>query len=273
MRSGIIKILGAWVNKMKTVHITSRDNAAVKQMLQLRRDRKARRAAGLMFLEGEKMLREAARAGARIDTLFCTDALRAMDAAQGSTVHTLVRTPAHIIAALSGVETPTDFVFSCALPAPLQLDALAGRQYIVLENVQDPGNVGTVLRTADAFGIDGVLLAGSCADHTAPKVVRSTMGAIFRVPVACADIRTLAQVLGAAGIPLYGAALRPQAKTPAGLAFDRCAVLIGNEGAGLTDEALSLCGEVVFLPMRGAAESLNAAVAAAVFMWQMQQSR
>ncbi len=257
---------------MKTIRITSRDNAAVKHMLQLKREKKARRAEGLMVLEGEKMLREAARAGARVETLFCTDARRALDASQGSKIGTLVETAPHIIAALSGVETPTDFVFSCALPGQLPLSALTGGRYIVLENVQDPGNVGTVLRTADAFGVDGVLLTGGCADYTAPKVVRSTMGAIFRVPVAEADIHTLACALSAARLPLYGAALQPGAKTPADLPLSRCAVLIGNEGAGLTGEALSLCDEVVFLPMSGAAESLNAAVAAAVFMWQMQQA-
>jgi TrmH family RNA methyltransferase len=138
---------------------------------------------------------------------------------------------------------------------------------IVLENVQDPGNVGTVLRTADAFGMDLVVLCGACADPYNPKTVRASMGAVFRQPVARTDTAGLQALLG--GLPLYGAALAEDAADIRALPKTGLAVAVGNEGGGLTPELLSLCRGTAIIPMRPQTESLNAGVAAAVIMWEM----
>ena len=140
---------------------------------------------------------------------------------------------------------------------------------IVLENVQDPGNVGTVVRTANAFGIDAVILVGACADLYQPKTVRATMGAIFRQPVLTMEPEELFPFLQRQGLPLYGAALRDTARDVRGLDLRLKAVAVGSEGRGLSPELLAHCEETLIIPMQPDSESLNAAVAASVLMWEM----
>ena len=140
---------------------------------------------------------------------------------------------------------------------------------MVLDGVQDPGNVGTILRTADAFDCDGMFLVGACADLYSAKTVRATMGAVFRRPVwrcTAAEVKTL---LTDSGIPLYGAALRDDTVDARSVDYGCAAVAIGSEGRGLSDEMLSLCDRTIRLPMSERCESLNAAVAASVLLWEM----
>jgi TrmH family RNA methyltransferase len=138
---------------------------------------------------------------------------------------------------------------------------------IVLESVQDPGNVGTVVRTAAAFDIDAVVLTGGCADLYNPKTVRSTMGAIFRQYVLETDDMT--GFLKESGLQLYGAALSDRAEDIRNAGVKNAAVAIGSEGRGLSARLLSLCEKTVIIPMTENSESLNAAVAASVVMWEM----
>ena len=139
---------------------------------------------------------------------------------------------------------------------------------MVLDGVQDPGNVGTVIRTADAFGCDGVILLTGCADPYSVKTLRSSMGAVFRLPVWCTDAETLHVRLRDAGLPLYGAALRDDTADVRALPLHRCAIAIGSEGRGLTAQVLALCDRAVRIPMEAHCESLNAAMAAAVLLWE-----
>ena len=151
------------------------------------------------------------------------------------------------------------------LPVP---ETLPGRRYVVLDGVQDPGNVGTVLRTLDAFDADGLLLTGGCADPFGPKTVRASMGAVFRRPVWSVTPEELGDLLRRSGIPLYGAALRPDAMDARQADYSRCALAIGSEGRGLSREVLDLCDKTVLIPMSPRCESLNAAIAAAVLLWE-----
>ena len=140
---------------------------------------------------------------------------------------------------------------------------------VALDGVQDPGNVGTILRTLDAFEADGLVLLPGCADPFSPKTVRSSMGAVFRRPVwRCAPAQVKA-LLSAAGIPLWGAALRCDTVDARQVDYTRAAVAIGSEGRGLSEEVLALCDQTIRLPMSERCESLNAAVAAAVLLWEM----
>ena len=147
-------------------------------------------------------------------------------------------------------------------------ETLPGRRYVVLDGVQDPGNVGTVLRTLDAFDADGLLLTGGCADPFGPKTVRASMGAVFRRPVWSVTPEELGDLLRRSGIPLYGAALRPDAMDARQADYSRCALAIGSEGRGLSREVLDLCDKTVLIPMSPRCESLNAAIAAAVLLWE-----
>lgn len=236
--------------------IRSRQNEIIKRFIALGSDAKARQEAGQFLCAGEKLLGEALTSGAEI---VCTLAAEPMDAPGLRLV-----TPA-LLQAVSPLQNSPGPVFSVRIPRMPPPETRT--RVIVLENVQDPGNVGTVLRTADAFGIDLVVLCGACADPYNPKTVRASMGAIFRQSAVKTDVTGLPALL--AGLPLYGAALLPGAEDIRSVPKDRVAVAVGNEGKGLTQELLSLCAGTAIIPMNPRAESLNAGVAAAVVMWEM----
>lgn len=144
-------------------------------------------------------------------------------------------------------------------------------RYILLSSMQDPGNIGTILRTAAAFGLDGVFLSSDCPDLYSPKVLRATMGGIFKIPLEVSDDLTeVIDRLQEAGIRVCAAALDGQAVPlqQAGLG-NGCAVVIGNEGNGLPGHLIERCGQAVMIPMRPDSESLNAAMAAGIFLWEM----
>ena len=158
-------------------------------------------------------------------------------------------------------------LFTVRIPQRQEMGEI--RNAIILENVQDPGNVGTVLRTASAFSIGAVVLTGECADLYSPKTVRATMGAIFRQRVLRLENAELAAWLEEKGLPLYGAALSKEAKDLRKVDITHAAVAVGSEGRGLSAELLALCRGEVVIPMDARSESLNAAVAASVLMWEM----
>ena len=148
-----------------------------------------------------------------------------------------------------------------------------------LESEQDPDNDMDALNSRavlvggkDAFGVDLVVLLDGCADLYAPKTVRASMGAVFRQPAVRMDAEELVSFCRENGLPLYGAALTDTARDLRSVPLDRAAVLIGSEGHGLSRELLQACDGELIIPMSGEAESLNAAVAAAVIMWEMQRS-
>ena len=146
-------------------------------------------------------------------------------------------------------------------------DLLAGEKYMILETLQDPGNLGTILRTAEAAGISAVIMNKGCADIYSPKVVRSTMGSIFRVPfVYVEDLAFAVNKLRESGITVYAADINGEDIYAAKLAEKR-AFIIGNEGNGLTEEAKKLADKVISIPMAGKVESQNAAVSAALLMY------
>ncbi len=236
--------------------IRSRQNDLIKRFAALGSSGKARAECGEYLCAGETMLREAIAAGVDITMVL---ALEERDGLPCRVV-----TP-ELLKAVSPLQNSEGAVFSVKMRPTPPADAL--RRVIVLENVQDPGNVGTVLRTADALGIDLVVLCGVCADPYNPKTVRATMGAVFRQPVVKIPLEELPSVLGA--LPLYGAALTAEAVDIRALPSAPVAVAIGNEGKGLTDDILSLCAGQTVIPMRPCAESLNAAVAASIAMWEM----
>ena len=152
-------------------------------------------------------------------------------------------------------------------------NVLAPGRYLVLDGVQDPGNVGTVWRTADAFGADGVFLLPGCAEPFSPKTVRATMGACFRLPVWETGLERLTELLKGAGVPLYATALRADTADLGSADLSRAAVVIGSEGRGVSRPVLDACALTLRIPMRDRCESLNAAAAAAVVLWEGWRNR
>lgn len=243
--------------------VTSRQNPIIRQLRALGRERSARAEQGLFVCDGEKLLREALDSGAQVDTVLWAEQ---PSMALPASVHQLCA-PADLVAYVSALAHSPGPVFSVAMqpkPLPERL-----QRVIVLETVQDPGNVGTVLRTANALGVDAVILTGACADLYSPKTVRSTMGAIFRLPAVECPLEKLRALLDASGLPLFGAALTDSARDLRDTPVSHAAVAIGSEGKGLSRELLALCDGELIIPMQPGAESLNAAVAASVIMWEM----
>ena len=251
--------------------ITSTKNPMI-QAIKALQSKAGREQSGLFLCEGEHMVAEALQAAPQdVTALFvaetCAGDYAALcHAVRPAQVYTV---PEHVLAGITQVKTPQGIAATVRLPQPAALHGL-GQRVLLLENVQDPGNVGTILRTADAAGFTGCVLTPGCADAFAPKTLRATMGSIFRVgtafapdaPAAAQTLRTLGYAVLASlldGDDFYARAPLPQ----------RVCLTIGNEGAGITDALAQIATHRYRLPMRGGAESLNAAIAAAVFMYDI----
>ena len=245
--------------------ITSRGNALLRHMRHLAESAAYRREKGEFLCDSPKLLKEALLWHAPVRSVVCT---------RGTELPELpadVRTaavPEDVMTSVSPMKTPQGVVFTCRIEPRALPEKLVGKRYVVLDSVQDPGNVGAVLRTADAFACDGVLLLSECADLYSPKTVRASMGAVFRIPVWTLSVPELAALLTESGIPLYGAALRQDTEDVRSVDLHRAAIAIGSEGRGLTEEVLRLCSKTVRIPMSEHCESLNAAAAAAVLLWE-----
>ena len=245
--------------------ITSRENAKIKYACAVRDSEKQRAADGLFFAEGPKLCLELAKS--------CTPrAMYATAAALAKTPELAQFDPAeiapHVAEKLSGTKSNQGVFALFETPVPPADTLDTARRILALEGVQDPGNVGTILRTLDAFEADGLVLLPGCADPFSPKTVRSSMGAVFRRPVWTCTAETFAQVLRGSGLRLLGAALRDDTVDARAADYTRAVLAIGSEGRGLSDEVLALCDETVRIPMSPRCESLNAAVAASVLLWE-----
>ncbi len=245
--------------------ITSRTNPLCTHFRKLASSRAYREETGEFLCDSPKLLREAALWNAPVRTVLCTEGADVSRAPEGCR---LVRVSESVMRAVSPMETPQGVVFSCASPRHDPPETLApdGR-YLLLDGVQDPGNVGTMLRTADAFGWTVFLLSG-CADVESPKTVRAAMGVHFRRAVYRDTLDHAASLVRAAGLPLYAAALREDTADVRSVDLSRCAVIIGSEGRGVSPAALALCARTIRIPMSETCESLNAAAAAAVVLWE-----
>lgn len=256
-----------------SIRIESRENALVKRMVRLSGDRKYRRDTQEMVCEGGKMLEEALLSEIEIHDILIADNAEVSTEylhqaeQQGARLHSC---PNSLMQKISNVKTPQGILFSCERPVT-RLETLRGDRFMVLEGLQDPGNLGTIIRTADAFALDGIVLCEGCVDSTSPKVVRATMGAAFRLPIAAASLEETVEYFKGEQIPLYATALGEQSIPLTAVALNRAAVLIGNEGRGISKKAASLSDQLIIIPMEGRAESLNASVAASIIMYEMSR--
>ncbi|MBQ9329475.1 MAG: RNA methyltransferase [Oscillibacter sp.] len=246
-------------------HITSRANPLLTHVRKLASSAAYRRERGQFLCDSPKLLEEALLWDGGVETVLCTEGAALPPLPEG--VRT-VAVPPDVMRSVSPTQTPQGVLSVCAMAERPLPQTLPGRRYLVLDGVQDPGNVGTILRTADAFGADGVLLLPGCADLYNPKTVRSTMGAVFRLPAWTCTAAELAALLDRSAVPLYGTALRADTEDVRDLDYTCFAAAIGSEGRGLSQEVLALCRRTVRIPMRDRCESLNAAMAAGVVLWE-----
>ena len=251
---------------MKAETITSRQNPLMTHLRKLASSRSYRKKSGEYLCDGTKLLAEALKWGAEVKTAVFSEGVDIPPLPDGVRA---VRVSEELMRSVSPMETPQGALFTVALPEVQLPETLSGKHYLVLDGVQDPGNVGTILRTADAFDCDGVFLVNACADLYNPKTARATMGAIFRREAYTVTAEELFALLRKSGVPLYGTALRDDTVPLAEANLARAAVAIGSEGRGLSQQVLDECAKTLKIPMNPRCESLNAAIAATVVLWEM----
>ncbi len=290
--------------------ITSTSNQKVKELIRLREKSKVREEEGIFLVEGPRMVQEIPPR--RIACLYVSESYEKKNGEQlsaareaGTGVEILsddvfarvsdTRTPQGILAAVHMMQYGFPDILGVKKTAahthvqrsftqePFTRNAASGEGgtgrarlplVLVLDNLQDPGNMGTVFRSAEAAGASGILMSRDCVDVYNPKVIRSTMGAIFRLPFYRADdLRGAVGDLKAAGLRVYAAHLEGR-RTYDGEDYRRgCAFLIGNEGNGLRPEIAECADCRIRIPMEGSTESLNAAVAASILMFEAARQR
>ena len=251
---------------MNAETITSRQNPLMTHLRKLASSRSYRKKSGEYLCDGTKLLAEALKWGAEVKTAVFSEGVDIPPLPDGVRA---VRVSEELMRSVSPMETPQGALFTVALPEVQLPETLSGKHYLVLDGVQDPGNVGTILRTADAFDCDGVFLVNACADLYNPKTARATMGAIFRREAYTVTAEELFALLRKSGVPLYGTALRDDTVPLAEAHLARAAVAIGSEGRGLSQQVLDECAKTLKIPMNPRCESLNAAIAATVVLWEM----
>lgn len=254
--------------------ITSTSNQQVKEIVQLQKKSKARNQAGVFIVEGIRMVQETP--ADRVEKLYVTEGFykKYKDALPKGCKPELVSDV--VFAYMSDTKTPQGVLAVVRQMKHKAEDILNAENphIMVLDNLQDPGNLGTIFRTAEAAGVNGVILSKDCVDIYNPKTIRSTMGAIYRMPfVYVEDILETIGEMKQKGICVYAAHLDGKNSYDKEDYSTGTAFLIGNEGNGLRDEVAAQADTWVQIPMAGHVESLNAAIAAAVLMFEVSRQR
>lgn len=255
-------------------YISSKDNPNIKLFQKLSESKKYRTQYGMFVLEGIRLCTDAATEN-NINILMITE-----DANEkfGSSLQKIIDKSEKTIyisnelgKKLSDTGTTQGVFCICNILDKIQLTSKIKNngRYIVLDNLQDPGNVGTIIRTADAVGIDAIIMCG-CCDIYNPKVIRSTMGSVFRIPIIIDSIDNVIDIFNKTNIITYASVVDDTAEELTSCDFSKsCAVVIGNEGNGLSQETVNKCKHKLTIRMKGNVNSLNAAMAAGIIMWEM----
>ncbi|MDD3339672.1 MAG: RNA methyltransferase [Lachnospiraceae bacterium] len=253
--------------------ITSSSNAQLKQIIQYNKKAKARRQDGVFVAEGIKMFEEAP--ADQIRRIFVSQSFEEKHGDMlGGRDYEVVED--RLFCSISDTQTPQGVL--CILEQrQADIQKILGQEkpfLVLLEDLQDPGNVGTILRTAEGAGVDGVILSANCVDMYNPKTIRSTMGSIYRVPFCYVeDMTDFAGELRGAGIHTYAAHLAGEHTYDQEDYRQGTALMIGNEGNGLSDALTGQAQHLIRIPMRGKVESLNAAMAAGILMYEVARQR
>lgn len=248
---------------MMEQRITSRKNALLQQVKRLLSSRREREEAGLFVADGTKLLAEAVQFWPGLQAVILSDGVQV---SVPDTVQ-VIRVPADVMESVSPMQTPQGALFVCRLPERTEFLPKPGM--LLLDGIQDPGNLGTILRTADALQIPVVLLDG-CADPYSHKTVRASMGAVFRTPVVQTTWQQALDACRQLQIPVAVTALSETAQDIRTAPLSQMAVVIGSEGQGVRQEIMEKAQKQLIIPMSEHCESLNAAVAATIVMWQMK---
>lgn len=266
-------------------YVSSKSNPLVVRLAKLK-DKKYRRAEGLFRFDGIKLFLEAAQCGAPIEYVLLSESAREkyaplVEESGVNAKYCIVSDDA--FARLTDESAPEGIITVCSELESIKrvndysllAEELLGKTVLMLESVRDVGNMGTIIRSAKAFGIDVLVISSDCADLYNPKTVRGAMGALFTQKIAIVDsIADAVKALRSKGSRVFAAALEREAKKLGSFSLEMGdAILIGNEGHGLTAEAISACDECLYIPMEEGSESLNAGIAASVCMWELYKTK
>lgn len=253
--------------------MTSRENPLIKQVSKLQTSARARREDGLFALEGLRICADARDNGIRFETLIVSETAAVHDASAvarfAENAERRVLVPDALFAKIGDTDSPQGILALVRLPDGQGTPDPAGR-YLGLENIADPANLGAAARTAEALGLSGILLTSSGCDPYSPKALRASMGTLLRVPLfLTGDLCALAEQ---AGLRTVACVVDRDALPITDVRFQNGdLLLIGNEANGLTADTRQNADLRITIPMRGRAESLNAAAAAAIALWEMMR--
>lgn len=252
--------------------ITSRDNATIKHLRALQSSSRERRKRGLFLIEGLRICNDALENGVRFTKLIVSDGAagkyaEAVSLLSGCTDRYIILSD-ELFRYVSGTENPQGIIAEAEFPSP-PADIQQNGRFLALENISDPSNLGAAARTAEALGVSGIVVSGGC-DPYAPKVLRASMGTLLRLPVY--QVSDIIDFAGQYSLKTVACVAERSAVPITDISFSGGEILlIGNEANGLTDETLKRSDICVTIPMKGSAESLNAAAAAAIGMWEMMR--
>lgn len=252
--------------------ITSEDNPNIKLYKKLVSGAKYRKENGMFAIEGARIVSDALSENADMRFVFATESFVAKNDryfAGRDFRGKIFLISDKLENRLSDTKTPQGIYAACGIPDN-PAAVFPGGKYLFICGLQDPGNMGTIIRTADALGLAGLFISG-CCDIYSPKTARSAMGSVLRLRITEISCEKAFGLFSENGIKTYAAVSDKTAAPLTEADFDGgCAVFIGNEGNGLQEEIIKMCGSKITIKMKGAAESLNAAVAAGIIMWEMR---
>lgn len=254
--------------------ITSRENPLIKLVAALQVSSEKRKRNGLFVLEGLRICKDACDNGIKFDKLIVSDAAAEKYAADTEKFSLIsdecYKIPDSLFKKISDTKTPQGIIAVAKMPVTGSCGIDKNGKYIALENVADPSNLGAISRTAEALGVNGIILSSDGCDPYSPKALRASMGTLLRVPVFVTE--SFAETLKSTGLKRYACVVDKTVESIKEQGFGNgSVVMIGNEANGLTDSAKQSADVLVTIPMTGRAESLNAAAAAAIAMWEMMK--
>lgn len=253
--------------------ITSKDNPLIKLVCSLQSKASSRKKEGLYVLEGLRICDDACDNSIRFDKLIISKTAKEKYVNEllkfYKNADDIFEIPDSLFAKISDTSSPQGIIAVIKIPS-LSSEILKCGRYVALENLNDPSNLGAISRTAEALGVSGIILSSDSVDPYAPKSLRASMGTLLRMPIIILD--DFVNDIRASGLNVFACVVDSDATPITEIDFvDGSILLIGNEANGLTDAAKNMANKQITIPMRGNAESFNAATAAAISMWEMMK--
>lgn len=258
--------------------IKSKDNESLKLYVKLSKNKKTRDEKNMFVIEGVKLFFEAFNSGINFYKIFFSknyydNNFNAID--KLNLKQKIYILEDNIINKISDTKTPQGVFAICEkLDKNYNIDKIYNKgKYIALCDLQDTGNVGTIIRTAEAFGVDGILIGENCCDVYSPKVIRATMGSIFRMPLILSeDFNSDLKKITDNDVETYAAVLNENSKSLKQTSFSNNSLIVmGNEGKGLSEQTINCCKYSLKIDMNGQAESLNVAMATGIIIWELMK--